>query len=805
MFKIQLLGLMISWIIITQVSQIQAQISGVVTDQNTKPIPDVSISNHHQVLAITDADGKFFINQRVEDSLYFAHIAYHPQKIKVAQQHSLHVVLTIRQALVEEIQILGQWADTDQAITQYTLSAEDIERRDYGQDMPTQLRWSPSVLMHSDAGTGIGYSYMRIRGSDQERTAVSINGVPLNDAESQQVFWVDLPDFASSAKSIQIQRGLGLSSHGPGAFGASIQINTQEVPAEPQLSATLGYGSFNSSRIQLKAATGLLQGKYFVKARGSLIRSDGFVDRASSDLKSYFISAGLLDTEQSLTLHVFSGHEITYQAWNGIPFRYAAIDSLRSYNPSGTEKSGAPYEDEVDNYRQTHTQLIYKRQFTDRFRLNLTGHYTRGLGYFELYKSGKLLRQFGLQAPAIDSMTIGDIVQRRWLSNHFYGAISSLSYSSKDLNSEWVWGGAYNTYLGDHFGRIIWSDITERLDPGIVYYQNDAKKSDFNTYLQWKYQWGPRLNTFIDFQYRRVAYAFEGPDEDGEILDRRVVHHFVNPKIGLNLNIHTQSRLYAYLGYGSKEPNRNDYVESSPRSAPRPERLLNAELGIYQKWGAWTLGSNLYWMQYKDQLIPTGQLNDVGAATRVNVEASYRRGSELSLDFRKDRYTWRFGCNYSQNKIKSFDFYVDQYDPDYNYVGQRKYRLTNTALALSPQLILTNSISFRLSKYLTADMDMKYVGRQYLDNTSTFETSLDPYWTLDLHTRLKLVSGLDFKLGVFNLLGQAYETFGWTYPYEGPSFGTAYSKEISKDIHRELALYPQAGRYFMLSLQWNIL
>ncbi len=775
------------WCVLLAPFLLQAQLVVELVDVEDRPIEDVAIYGGDVFLAVTNRAGKAFIEGDYE-VLNFRHINYKPLQVELQAVKELKVVMHKNPLTAPPVELVSHWADIDQAIPQTNINKEEIAYRDFGKDMPEQLRMDPSVVVHTDAGAGIGYSYMRVRGSDQERTAVSINGVPLNDPESHQVFWVDLPDFAASTSQIQLQKGLGLSTQGVGAFGASLLINTSHIDSEAQGNVTLGYGSFNSFRAKLQASSGLLRQKYYVQGRLSYIRSDGYIDRASSDLRSYFLTAGMVDAGQSLTLNVFSGHEITYQAWNGTPYHYIDIDSLRTYNPSGTEKPGTPYEDEVDNYKQTHAQLIYKKQWSDRVRTNLTGHYTKGRGYFELYKA--------------DFLMIEDVVQRRWLDNDFFGLIVSTNWQTSD-KTEWNIGMAMNRYLGDHFGQIIWREHMISVDQQIEeYYRNDAVKDDINAYVQWKRKWSVDLNSFVDIQYRQVGYRYEGPDASGAILDQKVVHRFLNPKFGLHYQPTPWFTTYAYAGYGHKEPNRNDYVESTSESRPRPEKMLNTELGLMFQKHQWNVSTNFYLMRYKDQLITTGLLNDVGAVTRVNIADSYRRGVETSVGFKTKRLSFELAANFSKNKALNLELFRDVYNDDYELVGQTSILYAERDLALSPRTTFSSQIFWHLNDALDLRLESKYVSRMYLDNSQSKTASIDPYWFSNFMARWQFKQALRAKMAVYNLFDRRYESFGWVYNYIGPSFGTEYSVGSDDGVMREIALYPQAGRHFMLSLEY---
>ena len=481
--------------------------------------------------------------------------------------------------ILEEVQVKGVNAGEKTPMSYTNLSEEEIDKSNLGQDLPYLISLTPSVVSSSDAGAGIGYTYMTIRGSDANRINVTINGIPLNDSESQGVWWVNMPDFTSSVSNIQIQRGVGTSTNGGSAFGATVNLQTNGLKKEKYFTTSNTLGSFNTLKNNIEFGTGLLGNKLSFDGRISKITSDGYIDRSSSDLESFYLSAGYYGKNSTLKAILFNGHERTYQAWNGVPQSY--LDSNRRFNPYN-------YENEVDDYGQTHFQLHYNKQFNDRTFFNLATHYTKGSGYYEQYKGSEYnsllnygaestLSDYGISDTIIngDTISTSNLVRRKWLDNDFYGVTFSLNHSAKKVN--YIFGGAVNTYNGAHFGKVIFTEIYGDLDH--EYYRNDATKNDLNLYLKIDYALTNKLNAYLDLQTRFVDYTFEGFDANGEAANQTVNLRFFNPKYGIFYSMSENSSVYASYSEGKREPNRNDYIESTPSSRPIPETLFDTEVG----------------------------------------------------------------------------------------------------------------------------------------------------------------------------------------------------------------------------------
>ncbi len=662
--------------------------------------------------------------------------------------------------LMQPVEIRAVRAGEKAPFTKTTISKKDIEKINLGQDIPFLLNQTPSVVVNSDAGNGVGYTGIRIRGTDATRINVTLNGIPYNDAESQGLFFVNLPDFASSVNSIQVQRGVGTSTNGAGAFGATINMSTNEVQENAYAEINNSYGSFNTWKNTLKAGTGLINNQFTVDARLSRISSDGYVDRASSELNSWYTSAAWLKEKISLRFNAFSGKEKTYQAWNGVPEEMLKTD--RTYNPSGTEKPGTPYDNETDNYKQDHYQLFFNQKFSEKLTLNLALFYTRGKGYYEQYKAAVDYADYGLPYPVIGTETITetDIVRQLWLDNHFYGNTFSLQY--KDPSREIIFGGGFSKYDGNHYGKIIWAS-EGGIEKDYRWYDLTAFKTDINLYGKWQEQLAKYFYAFADLQYRHVSYELNGFRNSPSLFINEK-WNFLNPKLGLS---YVRNEWSGYLSYAvaNKEPNRDDF-EAGLDQQPVYETLNDFELGIEKRNAVYSFGITGYYMRYKNQLILTGMINDVGAYTRTNIPKSYRLGIELQGRWRPtDWFSISGNLNLSENKVLDFTEFYDDYDAG----GQKSAFYPKSDIALSPAVTGGAQLQFNPVRNLGIALLGKYVSRQYLDNTSKQSRSLDPYFVTDLRINYsipqKFMREIELLLMINNVFNVLYEPNGYTYSY----------------------------------------
>lgn len=714
--------------------------------------------------------------------------------IRSDETTTYNVLLWSDTALVDEVQIVSTRV-TDRSAMAYTnVSKEDIAEKNFGQDVPYLLNTLPSVVVTSDAGTGVGYTGIRIRGSDNTRINASINGVPVNDAESQGTFWVDLPDIISSVDNIQVQRGVGGSTNGAGAFGGSLNLQTLKMNATPYGEVLSGYGSFNTLRNTVNAGSGLINDHWTFDTRLSKITSDGYIDRARADLKSYFLQGAYYGKRTIVKAIVFSGMEETYQAWNGVP--EDSLKTNRTYNELGLHTDPVTgkivaYDNQVDHYRQDYAQLLFSYQLNKNLYLNAALHNTRGIGYYEEFREGDDLSSYGIGPIYLnsDTITTADLIRRKWLDNDFYGATFSLNYNNNEKIQASL-GGGWNEYDGGHYGHVIWSQFAGNSTPTTRYYNDDATKKDFNVYGKINYAVTKKLNVFADLQLRMIDYSFRGYDANFNNVTQDAKLTFFNPKAGLSFDINDANNVYASFAVGNKEPNRDDYTGSTPASRPKPETLYDTEAGWRLRRGKYSAGANVYYMLYSNQLVLTGQVNDVGSYTRMNVADSYRAGIELEFawNFTK-QLTLMANTTLSQNKIKSFVAYYDDYDNG----GQLDTTYKNTDIAFSPAAIAAAQLRYAPVKFFTATLTAKYVGQQFLDNTQTESRSIDPYFTTDLrlafafHPKHMRELGLGIQLN--NLLNTLYVSNGYTYGY--------YSGGMYTHVNY---YYPQAGLNVMTML-----
>ncbi len=785
----------------------QYAVMGNVSDQNGNTLPGATILfTDLERGAYSDSDG-FFIFTNVAKGPYqieVTYIGYSPwrETIEVSGKTILDIVLHQTAVTSPEVEIWSNWADENTPITYSNLDKADIQEFNLGQDVPILLKWTPSAVVTSDAGAGIGYTGIRIRGSDPTRINVTINGIPLNDSESQGVFWVDLPDFLSSTQQIQIQRGVGTSTNGAGAFGATINLNTSTIQQERYITLGATYGSFNTWKGNLQLGSGLLNNKFTIDGRLSYIHSDGYIDRAEADLKSGFLSAAYLGENQSLRLNLFSGKEVTYQAWYGVPADL--LDTHRTFNPAGMEKSGTPHDNEVDDYTQTHVQLLYNRQLSSRFDLDLALHYTKGKGFFEQYKALQSFADYGLSPVVLTdpdtTITQTDLIRRRWLDNDFYGLTFALQ--CRPDNWKFTLGGAANRYQGQHFGEVIEATNILQREIGSRYYDNDATVYDANLFAKAQYGFTPRLHGWLDLQYRLVDYEFLGVNNAGENVTQDVQLHFFNPKLGMLYDWTDRHQTYLSFSVANREPNRNDYTLAPSANRPRHETLFNTELGHRIRTTNGRFSANVYHMLYRDQLVLTGQINDVGEYTRRNVPDSYRFGLELDGQWQfSERWSLFGNAGFSQNKIRSFTEYLDTYDVDFNWTGQEAVEHSDTDIAFSPNVVTGGGINWRPiqtsdnTHQVDLSLQAKYVGEQYIDNSSDPNYKLDAYFYSDFRlgyiwTAPSFAEKLSLTLLVNNLFDNLYESNAWSYRY-------VYNGNTLLDQ----GFYPQAGTNYLLGLE----
>ena len=786
---------------LSSVFQAKAQntIQGTITNEEGKSLPEVKIGILKTYSGtFSDENGKYQLNNILQDTvqLRISFIGYEDQEVQVIFRNNVveqNIVLNSSDRMIEEVQISAVRADNTTPTTFTNLSKEEIQKGNFGQDIPYLMEKTPSTVVTSDAGAGVGYTGIRIRGVDPTRTNVTINGIPLNDAESHGVYWVNMPDFASSTDNIQIQRGVGTSTNGAAAFGSSINIKTDNIQKEASTSIDNSFGSFNTIKNNIKVGTGLIKDQFTFDARLSRIQSDGYVDRASSNLNSMYLSGAWIGEKTLIKANLFRGHERTYQAWWGV--NDEQLKNNRTFNYY-------TYENEVDNYNQDHYQLHLTQTINSKMNFNISGHYTKGYGYYEQYKNDEDFSTYGF-SPIIlsnDTINTSDIIRRRWLDNDFYGTVFSFNYTNLK-NLKLVWGGSINEYKGKHFGEVIWARSASQSEIGDRYYENDAKKNEISSYVRGNYKI-KKINAYLDLQVRNINYSYLGFDESfGNLveLQQNISFTFFNPKAGLSYTINDKSNLYASYAVANREPVRTDFINSSPQSRPKAENLQNLEVGYKYQHKKFFSNLNYYLMNYNDQLILSGEINDVGAYNRINVDKSYRMGVELEFGYMINKKISVSGnLMLSSNKIKEFNEYIDNYD-NYDIDGnmiQDVIHHKNTDIAFSPNAIASLGLLYEPIKNLELGLMSKYVGKQYLDNTSNNNRKLNEYYLTNLtlnYTFVKL--GLkEIKVGVLvnNVFNYLYENNGYTFSY-------VYGGELTTENY----YYPQAGRNFLARISFN--
>lgn len=679
---------------------------------------------------------------------------------------------------IEEVLISAVRAKEKNPVTFTNVSKEAIAPRNLGQDIPVLLNYLPSVVTTTDAGAGVGYTYMRVRGSDGSRINVTLNGIPFNDSESQGTFFVNLPDFASSLESIQLQRGVGTSTSGAGAFGASVNMQTKAAQKNAYAEIANSVGSFGTRKHTLTFGTGL-NNHFEMNARISNIHSNGYIDRASSDLFGYFFNANYITKNTIIKAIAFGGKEKTYQAWNGLEDE-EKLKNDRTYNSVGqyTDASGAIkfYNNEIDNYNQNHFQLLWNQKYATNWQSNVALHYTIGKGYFEQYKEDASFTDYNL--PAFMGITTTDLVRKRWLDNDFFGATYSINYNTK--KTDIMIGGAANRYLGKHFGEVVWTQYY--VPSRNRYYDNYGNKDDVNFYTKASQQFG-KLNIFADLQYRMVFYKANSTKFD----DVNDTFRFFNPKAGLNYQINSSNNIYAYFGIANKEPRRDDYENG----AAKPEQLFDYELGWKYTRSKIKLNVNAFLMQYKNQLVLTGALNDVGSPIFANSGRSYRAGLEIESTVKP--YYWLFvspNITLSQNKNQNFYF-------------QRDGLLTNlgnTNIAFSPNVIIGNNITLLPVKHFQVSLLSKFVSQQYMGNIDAKKSILPDYFVNDLSVNYEWKINKGIKTIVFsgllnNIFNRTYESNGYFYTYDDN-----WSSSTVITTIEGAGYYPQAGINFLAGI-----
>lgn len=689
---------------------------------------------------------------------------------------------------LDEVLVQAIRVDKTSPITHSNVTKEQLEKRNLGQDLPILLNYLPSVVTTSDAGAGIGYTGIRVRGVSAQSTNITINGIPYNDSESLGTFWVDLPDFSSSVQSLQLQRGVGTSTNGSGAFGASINILTDAISENTSAEISNSFGSYNTQRHNLKFSTGKLNKVVEISGRLSQIKSDGYIDRAESNLKSYFLQGAYAKDNTLIKALVFGGQEVTYQAWNGIDAETLEID--RTFNPSGiyTDNEGNIrfHNNEVDNYKQDHYQLHWNQKINNQWSTNIGLNYTFGRGFFEQYKEDENFIDYDLVEIIIGGEIINqtDLIRRRWLDNDFYVVTVSANYKNDNLRASF--GGSYSYYDGNHFGEIIWAQYTADSQINDQYYNGNGEKKDFNLFSKATYKLNNKISLFGDLQLRLVNYKTYGLTSDrvNMLIDEQ--YNFFNPKAGITYNINKNNNLYFSYARANREPSRSDF-ESNQNI--KPEQLNDFELGWRYKSDKFRISANAYYMLYNEQLVLTGALDDVGTPIRANSGDSYRLGLEIDA-----------GLNLTHNILlyPNFTISSNKNQNSFSQIDGSLINLGKTNISFSPEFVASNAVVFQPNTDLQFSLLSKFVGEQFMGNTDSQVSKLESYFVSDFNITYTLKTNTIFKSVIFsglmnNIFNKKYVSNGYYYTYDDSwtNVGTITTIEGA-------GYYPQATTNFLI-------
>ena len=716
---------------------------------------------------------------------------------------------TLESVELKELSVVATRANEKTPIAFTNVTSEELAKKNIGQDIPYLLSMTPSVISTSDNGLGIGYTSLRVRGTDGSRVNITTNGVPINDSESHNVYWVNMPDLTSSVKDVQIQRGAGTSTNGAGAFGASINLLTSSPSIEPYAQIDGTYGMYNTHKETLRLSSGLINEHWAFDVRLSNIGTDGYIERAKVDLYSYFAQLGYYGKNTSVRLLGFGGIEKTYHAWD-----YASKDDMkkygRRYNPCGlyydVNGNVAYYDNQIDNYVQHNIQLHVNHNFNHYLRLNAALHYIKGDGYYEQYKTNRSLVEYGLVPFYINGEEVeeSDLIRKKAMDNGFGGGVFSINYNKGIVDA--TIGGALNHYTGWHFGEVLWvRNYIGDIGPNHEYYRNKGEKTDGNIYARANIDITKGVTGYADLQYRHIKYTINGVSDtydwnygSMQFLDVDETFDFFNPKVGLNWKINPNNRLFASFSIAQKEPTRDNYTDGNPSEYPKAEKLYDYELG-YNYGNSWiNAGVNLYYMDYRDQLVLTGALSDTGNPMSVNVPDSYRAGVELSLGIKPcDWFNWKINSTLSRNRIKNFteSIYEDE------WTNPITINHGDVAIAFSPNVTLNNSFDFNWNNF-DISLQSQYVSKQYMSNTQSEEHVLDSYFVSNLYLgytiKCKQLKQMRLGISVYNIFNEEYENNGYA--------GSGYyiDEDGNKQIYRYAGYAAQAPIHLMGSISINI-
>lgn len=799
----------------------QQFINGKVLDEKGYPLTGATVVVIHTPLtATTDRSGSFRFDKLTEKSytISVSFIGYAQKSVQAFAGKDIIINMEPKLVSINEVTVTSLRA-TDKSPVAYTnLSKETLSKTNLGQDIPYLLMQTPSFVASSDAGTGIGYTGFRIRGTDAARINVTINGIPYNDADEQGAYWVDLPDFTSSVESVQVQRGVGTSTNGAGAFGANINFQTENYAQKASGEVSISAGSFNTLKETVKASSGLINGHWAVDTRLSKVESDGYIDRGTVDMNSYFFQAGYYDEKTSVKFITFGGKEKTYHAWDGVDsYALPELAFHRTYNPCGymgDDANGNPlyYKNQTDNYVQTHYHFLVTHIFSPELSFNAGLHYTRGDGYYEEYKGESSLKKYGLQAFTVGTETIkySDLVRQKIMRNDFAGGVFSFNYQKDKLSAQL--GGALNNYWGDHWGEVIWvKNYVGNLLSNSEYYRNTVSKWDGNVYLKANYELSTKLNVYADVQYRGVSYQLHGKNDkwDGSIngmqaLDIDKKFNFFNPKAGLYYRPNINNDFFASIAVAHREPTRTNYTDGSAAIWPTSETLYDTELGYKFHNNVYSLGVNAYFMYYHNQLVLTGKINDIGEMLTDNIPVSYRSGIELMGSVKPFEWLrWDVTTTFSRNRVIDFVETVNVVDEYWSPTGESVSKTYhNSPIAFTPAVMGNSLLTFTKDNFEAAVQTI-YVGKQYVDNTGSIDRRLPGYLLNNLRFSytlpLKGIRSVGLSLMVNNLFNEMYISNAWSAPSISATPANPVYNENSP-VNNYFGCYPQAGINFLAGI-----
>jgi iron complex outermembrane receptor protein len=794
--------LLFIWILLPFFLSAQFLIKGKVLDNEGKPLAGATVNlDNGKNIKSTNYEGEFIFEKvaKGEHVITITYIGFKTETktISIYENIDLDFKLTPETYFSDEVIIMAIRATDDEPTTHTNIDKTTIAKENLGKDLPFLVKQTPSVVVTSDAGAGVGYTGLRIRGTDLSGINVTLNGVPVNDPESHEVYFVDMPDLASSIENMQIQRGVGTSTNGAAAFGASINIKTEGFSDEPFAEYALAGGSFNTWKNTFKVGSGIIKDKWNFEGRLSWIKSDGYIDRAYSNLKSVYLSGGYYGKKDIVKFISMLGVEETYQAWYGVP--KDSLETNRTYNPAGAiyDYNGnflGYYDNQTDNYNQNYYQLHYAHKFSNYLNITSAVFFTKGKGYYESYKNNQSFSDYGMNDIIIgnDTITKTNLIRQKWLDNNFYGLNIAVNYEKNKFSLNI--GTGWNRYIGDHYGKVIWSQISSLDDFNKDWYFNTGIKNEFNIFAKGQYTIINNLNLFVDLQYRNIQYNTDGIDDELNDFIVNKKYNFFNPKFGIYYQINKYNSTFFSIGIANREPSRSDFRDADPGTDVKPERLTDYELGYKFRKKNFMMETDIYFMDYKNQLVLTGKINNVGTPIRTNVPKSYRTGIELIMSYNITKWLkWGINGSFSENKIKDFTAYIDDWN---NWPEQKEEYLGNTDISFSPSFVGNNSFTLSPIDNFNIDIISNYVSRQYIDNTSNKERSIDPYFITNIKFHYsfspRFMRGIDLILSLNNIFNTEYETNAWVYRY--------IYNNVEYDMN---GYYPQAKFNFMTGITFK--